>query len=40
MSIILGAIGRIGRGGNIPYIGVYFIIISSSRYYIYAINPS
>jgi hypothetical protein len=40
MPAILGAVDRIGRRGNIPYIGVYLIAASSSRYYIYATNPS
>ena len=38
MPIILEITGRIGRGGNTPYMGVHFIAVSSSRYYIYAIN--
>jgi hypothetical protein len=40
MPIILGLIVRIGRGGNIPYIGVHLIATSDSRYYVYANNPS
>jgi hypothetical protein len=40
MPIILELIVRIGRGSNIPYIGVYLIVISNSRYYVYADNPS
>jgi hypothetical protein len=40
MPIILGLIVRIGRESNTPYIGVYLIVISNSRYYIYANNPS
>ena len=38
--IILGATGRIEKGGNIPYIEVHFIAVSCSRYYVYAINLS
>ena len=37
---ILEATDRTGRRGNAPYMGVYFIAISSSRYYVYAINLS
>jgi hypothetical protein len=40
MPTILGLIVRIGRGSNIPYIGVHLIAISNSRYYVYADNPS
>jgi len=35
---MLGAVIRIGRRSNIPYIGVYFIVISNSRYYVYVNN--
>jgi hypothetical protein len=37
---ILGPTVRIGRGGNIPYMGVHLIVTSDSRYYVYADNPS
>jgi len=37
---MLGAAVRIGRRSNTPYIGVYFMAISNSRYYIYANNLS
>jgi hypothetical protein len=40
MPIILGPTVRIERGGNAPYIGVYLIATSDSRYYIYTDNPS
>jgi hypothetical protein len=40
MPIILGLIVRIERESNIPYIGVYLIVISNSRYYVYTNNPS
>ena len=40
MPLILGAVTRIERRSNIPYIGVYLIAASDSRYYIYADNPS
>ena len=40
VPIILGAIVRIGRRGYIPYIGVYLIVASNSKYYIYAAKPS
>ena len=40
MPIMLGtAVGTV-RKSNIPYIGVYFVVISNSRYYIYANNLS
>ena len=38
MPIILEVIGKIERRGNIPYIEVHLIAVSSNRYYIYAIN--
>jgi len=34
------AVVGIGRRSNAPYIGVYFMATSDSRYYIYANNPS
>jgi len=37
---MLGVIAKIGRRSNIPYIGVYLIVISSSRYYVYTSKPS
>ena len=40
VSIILEVTGRIKRGGNIPYIGVHLIAVSSSRYCVYTINLS
>jgi hypothetical protein len=40
MPIILWLTVGIGRGGNAPYIGVHLIVISNSRYYVYADNPS
>ena len=40
VPIILGAIVRIGKRGYIPYVGVYLIAASNSRYYIYAAKPS
>ena len=40
VPIILEAIVRIGRRGYIPYVGVYLIVASNSRYYIYAAKPS
>jgi len=27
------------KRSNVPYVGVYFIIISDNKYYIYAANP-
>ena len=30
---------RIGRKNDTPYIGVNFVAVSSSKYYIYAANP-
>ena len=40
MPIMLGVVVRIGRRSNTPYIGVYFMAISNSRYYVYSNNPS
>ena len=40
MSIMLKTIAKIGKKSDAPYIGVYFIVISNSKYYIYAANPS
>ena len=40
MPIILGLIVKIGRRSYAPYIGVYFIAMDNSRYYVYANNPS
>ena len=40
MPIMLEIIVRIERRSDAPYIGVYFIAASSSRYYIYAAKPS
>ena len=40
MPIMLGAIVRIRRRSNTPNIGVYLIVISNGRYYIYAAKPS
>ena len=40
MLIVLIAIVRIGRRSNIPYIGVYLMVISNSRYYVYTAKPS
>jgi len=37
---MLGAIAKIGRRSDIPYVGVHLIVTSSSRYYIYAFKPS
>ena len=37
---MLIAIVGIGRGSNIPYIGVYLIATSNGRYYVYAAKPS
>ena len=39
MPIILGAANRIKKKGNIPHIEVHLIVINSSKYYIYALNP-
>ena len=35
MFIILGAIAKIEKRSNIPYIGVHLIAISNSKYYVY-----
>ena len=40
MPIILGIIAKIGRRSNIPYVGVYLMVISNGRHYIYAAKPS
>ena len=40
MPLVLIVIVRIGRGSDIPYIGVHLIVISSGRYYIYTTKPS
>ena len=40
MPVILGAADRIEKRGNIPHIEVHFMAASSSKYYIYAANPS
>ena len=40
MPVILGAIDRIGKKGNTPYIKVHLIAVSNSRYCIHAANPS
>ena len=40
MPIILGATVGIGRKSNIPNIGIHFVAISDSGYYIYAVKPS
>jgi len=40
MPIILGITARTGRRSNAPYIGVYLIATSNSRYYIYAAKLS
>jgi len=37
---VLEIIARIGRRSNIPYMGVYLVVISSGKYYIYAAKPS
>jgi len=37
---MLGITAKIGRRSNIPYIGVYLIVMSNSKYYIYAAKPS
>jgi len=36
VSIILKIIVEIGKRSDIPYVGVYFIVISNNKYYIYA----
>ena len=38
MPAMLGAVDRIKRRGNIPYIGVHLIAASSSKYYVYAVT--
>jgi len=40
MPIIIEIIARIERRSDIPYIGVYFVVISNSKYYIYAAKLS
>ena len=40
VPIILEAIVRIGRRAYIPYVEVYLIVASNSRYYIYAAKLS
>ena len=40
MPIILRVVVRTGKRSNAPYIGAYFIVISNSKYYIYANNMS
>ena len=40
MPIMLGVVVKIGRRSNAPYMGVYFMAMSNSRYYIYANNLS
>ena len=40
MLIVLIAIARIGRRSDAPYIGVYLIVISNSRYYVYTTKLS
>ena len=40
MLIVLIVIVRIGRRSDVPYIGVYLIVISNSRYYVYTTKPS
>ena len=40
MLIVPIAIVRIGRRSNVPYIGVYLIVTSNGRYYVYAAKPS
>ena len=40
ISIILKITAKIKRRSNTPYIGVYFMAISNSKYYIYAAKPS
>ena len=39
MPTILRAADRTEKKGNISYIGVYLMAISSNKYYIYTINP-
>ena len=40
MPLMLETVTKIERRSNIPYMGVHLIAVSSSKYYIYAINPS
>jgi hypothetical protein len=40
MPIILRVIVKIGRRSNIPNVGVYLIVTSDGRYYVYAAKPS
>jgi len=40
MPIILETTARIGRRGNIPYVGVYLVAASNGGYYINAAKPS
>ena len=40
MLVMLTATARIRRKNNIPYIGVHLVVISNSKYYIYAAKPS
>ena len=40
MPIILRAIVRIGRRSNTPNVGVYLIVTSNGRYYVYTAKPS
>ena len=40
MPIMLEVIVRIGRRSNAPNIGIYLIVISNGRYYVYAAKPS
>ena len=40
MPIVLIVIAKIRRRSNIPIIGIYLIVISDSRYYVYANKPS
>ena len=40
MLIVLIAIAGIGRRSDVPYIGVYLIATSNSRYYVYTNKPS
>jgi len=40
MLIVLIVIARIGRRSNIFYIGVYLVVISNGRYYVYTAKLS
>ena len=40
MLIVLIVIVGIGRRSDAPYIGVYLMVISNGRYYIYTAKPS